>query len=166
MMVAMDRIFELSATHGVQDVVIGMPHRGRLNLLCDLLEYPYPALFHKMKGHSELPPDAVGSGDVISHLFNNPTLSYGDKNVHVSLFPNPSHLEAVNPVVMGKARAKQTDRLATSDSTCNLGDKVMCVQIHGDAVRTFTDFIHKYTHFYDYLGIFWTRYCYGILWHV
>lgn len=135
MMVAMDRIFELSALHDVQDVVIGMPHRGRLNLLCDLLEYPYPALFHKMKGHSELPPGTLGSGDVISHLFNSPTLTYADnKKVHVSLFPNPSHLEAVNPVVMGKARAKQTDRLASYDSSCQLGDKVMCVQIHGDAV--------------------------------
>ncbi|KAI9478279.1 MAG: oxoglutarate dehydrogenase, E1 component [Benjaminiella poitrasii] len=135
MMVAMDRIFDLSAHQGIQDIIIGMPHRGRLNLLCDLLQYPYYALFHKMNGRSELPQDVFGSGDVISHLVNNPDVIYGDKQVHVSLLANPSHLEAVNPVAMGKARAKQADLLAslTSDTSCNLGDRVMCVQIHGDA---------------------------------
>jgi probable 2-oxoglutarate dehydrogenase E1 component DHKTD1 len=134
MMVALDRLFELSALNGVQDVIIGMPHRGRLNLLCDLLNYPHAALFHKMKGFSELPEGTFASGDVISHLTNNPDLEYHGKKVHVSLLHNPSHLEAINPVAMGKARAKQTDRLATADSSCNLGDRVMCIQIHGDAV--------------------------------
>lgn len=134
MMVALDRLFQLSAETGVSDVVIGMPHRGRLNLLCDLLEYPYAGLFHKMKGNSELPNDTFASGDVISHLVNNPDLDYGGKKVHVSLLSNPSHLEAINPVAMGKARAKQTGLLASSEDTCNLGDRVMCVQIHGDAV--------------------------------
>jgi probable 2-oxoglutarate dehydrogenase E1 component DHKTD1 len=62
-------------------------------------------------------------------------LKYNDKNVHVSLLSNPSHLEAINPVVMGKARAKQTDLLASAETSCNLGDKVMCIQIHGDAVK-------------------------------
>ncbi|KAI8331977.1 oxoglutarate dehydrogenase, E1 component [Choanephora cucurbitarum] len=134
MMVALDRLFELSAQQGIQDVVIGMPHRGRLNLLCDLLEYPHAALFHKMKGHPEVPADTFASGDVISHLTNNPTLDYNGKPVHVSLLPNPSHLEAINPVAMGKARAKQTGLLSSqSDTDCNLGDRVMCVQIHGDA---------------------------------
>ncbi|CAO3643394.1 unnamed protein product [Mucor fragilis] len=133
MMVALDRLFELSARNNIQDIVIGMPHRGRLNLLCDMLQYPYAALFHKMKGHSELPEGTFGSGDVISHLVNNPDLTYGGKKVHVSLLANPSHLEAINPVAMGKARAKQTGLLASSDDTCNLGDRVMCVQIHGDA---------------------------------
>ncbi|PHZ07394.1 2-oxoglutarate dehydrogenase, E1 component [Rhizopus microsporus ATCC 52813] len=136
MMVALDRLFELSALNGVQDVIIGMPHRGRLNLLCDLLNYPHAALFHKMKGFSELPEGTFASGDVISHLTNNPDLEYHGKKVHVSLLHNPSHLEAINPVAMGKARAKQTDRLATADSSCNLGDRVMCIQIHGDAAFT------------------------------
>ncbi|KAI8064307.1 oxoglutarate dehydrogenase, E1 component [Gilbertella persicaria] len=133
MMVALDRIFELSATNGIQDIVIGMPHRGRLNLLCDLLEFPYAALFHKMKGYPEVPEGTFASGDVISHLTNNPTLHYHGKPVHVSLLPNPSHLEAINPVAMGKARAKQTGLLSKSDDSCSLGDRVMCVQIHGDA---------------------------------
>ncbi|KAG0948157.1 hypothetical protein G6F57_001855 [Rhizopus arrhizus] len=136
MMVALDRLFELSAVNGVQDIVIGMPHRGRLNLLCDLLEYPYAALFHKMKGRSELPEGTFASGDVISHLTNNPNLDYHGKKVHVSLLHNPSHLEAINPVAMGKARAKQTELLASAESSCNLGDRVMCIQIHGDAAFT------------------------------
>lgn len=133
MMVALDRLFELSAKDGIKDVIIGMPHRGRLNLLCDLLKFPYAALFHKMKGHSELPAGTFASGDVISHLVNNPDLTYDGKQVHVSLLSNPSHLEAINPVAMGKARAKQTELLASSADNCNLGDRVMCVQIHGDA---------------------------------
>ncbi|KAI9028944.1 oxoglutarate dehydrogenase, E1 component [Phycomyces nitens] len=133
MMVALDRLFSLSAKAGVEDVVVGMPHRGRLNLLCDLLEYPQAALFSKMKGNTELPKDTFGSGDVISHLINNPDLMYDGKPLHVSLLHNPSHLEAINPVAMGKARAKQTDLLSKADDSCNLGDRVMCVQIHGDA---------------------------------
>ncbi|KAI7865022.1 oxoglutarate dehydrogenase, E1 component [Spinellus fusiger] len=133
MMVALDRLFELSAKEGVQDIVVGMPHRGRLNLLCDLLEYPHAALFSKMKGKSELPEGTFGSGDVISHLTNNPDLTYDGHSVNVSLLHNPSHLEAVNPVAMGKARAKQTDLLVSAGDNCHLGDRVMCVQIHGDA---------------------------------
>ncbi|RCH87371.1 hypothetical protein CU098_006203, partial [Rhizopus stolonifer] len=135
MMVALDRLFELSATNGIQDIVIGMPHRGRLNLLCDLLQYPPAALFHKMKGLSEL-PDSFASGDVISHLTNNPNLDYHGKKVHVSLLHNPSHLEAIDPVAMGKARAKQTELLRSAEASCNLGDRVMCIQIHGDAAFT------------------------------
>ncbi|KAI9261175.1 oxoglutarate dehydrogenase, E1 component [Sporodiniella umbellata] len=133
MTVALDRLFQLSANNGIQDIVIGMPHRGRLNLLCDLLQLPHAAFFHKMKGLSELPEDTFASGDVLSHLTSNPTLDYQGNKVHVSLLHNPSHLEAINPVVMGKARAKQTDLLGASDSSCNLGDRVMCIQIHGDA---------------------------------
>ncbi|KAI9320536.1 oxoglutarate dehydrogenase, E1 component [Dichotomocladium elegans] len=136
MMVAMDRLFELSAKAGVNDVIIGMPHRGRLNLLCDLLEYPYAALFSKIKGNSELPDNTVHSGDVISHLINNPDLKYNDHSVHVSLLSNPSHLEAINPVVMGKARAKQAELMRSADPDCSLGDRVLAVQIHGDSAFT------------------------------
>ncbi|KAF7732562.1 hypothetical protein EC973_003309 [Apophysomyces ossiformis] len=128
MMVALDQ--------GLQDIVLGMPHRGRLNLLCDLLQYPHAALFSKMKGKSELPAGTFASGDVISHLISNPNLNYGGHNLHVSLLPNPSHLEAVNPVTMGKARAKQTELLSSADPSCSLGDRVMSVQIHGDAAFT------------------------------
>ena len=67
-------------------------------------------------------------------IVNNPTLKYDGQSVNVSLLSNPSHLEAINPVAMGKARAKQTELMKSADPDCNLGDRVMCVQIHGDAV--------------------------------
>ncbi|CAO3646284.1 unnamed protein product [Cunninghamella echinulata] len=136
MMVALDRLFGVSAKAGVSDIIVGMPHRGRLNFLCDLLEYPHAALFHKMKGNSELPEGTFHSGDVISHLVNNPDLNYNGHPLHVSLLSNPSHLEAINPVAMGKARAKQTELMSRFDDSCSLGDRVMCVQIHGDAAFT------------------------------
>jgi probable 2-oxoglutarate dehydrogenase E1 component DHKTD1 len=72
-----------------------MPHRGRLNLLTDLLEYSPTALFHKVKGNSEFPPDVPGCGDVLSHLATSVNLKYDDASqpIHVSLLHNPSHLE-------------------------------------------------------------------------
>ncbi|KAJ2964596.1 hypothetical protein NQZ79_g439 [Umbelopsis isabellina] len=136
MMVALDRLFEISAKAGLKNVVVGMPHRGRLNLLTDLLQYPPQALFHKLKGNSELPLGTAGSGDVLSHIANSPTLDYEGKKVNVSLLHNPSHLEAVNPVVMGKARAKQMNLMDGEDQACALGDRVLGVQLHGDAAFT------------------------------
>ncbi|KAI8577536.1 hypothetical protein K450DRAFT_282476 [Umbelopsis ramanniana AG] len=136
MMVALDRLFEISAKAGLKNIVVGMPHRGRLNLLTDLLQYPPQALFHKLKGNSELPANTVGSGDVLSHLANSPTLDYQGKQVQVSLLHNPSHLEAVNPVVMGKSRAKQMNLMDMEDKSCALGDRVLGVQLHGDAAFT------------------------------
>ncbi|RUS14431.1 thiamine diphosphate-binding protein, partial [Endogone sp. FLAS-F59071] len=133
MMTALDRLFHVSSHAGVRDVVLGMPHRGRLNLLTDLLQYPSAALFHKVKGNSEFPLDVLGSGDVLSHIATTPTLDYGAAHkLKVSLLQNPSHLEAVNPVAMGKARAKQMEMMKT-EKECELGDRVMCVQLHGDA---------------------------------
>ncbi|RUS30552.1 thiamine diphosphate-binding protein [Jimgerdemannia flammicorona] len=161
MMTALDRLFNMASHAGVRDVVLGMPHRGRLNLLTDLLQYPLAALFHKIKGNSEFPPDVIGAGDVLSHIgisqgdvsgrserteftipisisyaANTPTLDYGAAHgLKVSLLQNPSHLEAVNPVTMGKARAKQMEMMKT-EKECELGDRVMCVQLHGDAAFT------------------------------
>jgi probable 2-oxoglutarate dehydrogenase E1 component DHKTD1 len=139
-----DRLtYTLSFVHvaGLKNIVVGMPHRGRLNLLTDLLQYPPQALFHKLKGNSELPPNTVGSGDVLSHLANSPTLDYQGKQVQVSLLHNPSHLEAVNPVVMGKSRAKQMNLMDMEDKSCALGDRVLGVQLHGDAVSR--NFLHS-----------------------
>ncbi|KAJ7627899.1 hypothetical protein B0H17DRAFT_1218421 [Mycena rosella] len=92
-----------------------MPHRGRLNLLTDLLQYPATALFHKIKGGTEIPEDLGAEGDVISHLVASPVLKYDGaaSPIQVSLLPNPSHLEAVNPVALGKTRAKQHSLLKT-----------------------------------------------------
>ncbi|KAJ3093151.1 putative 2-oxoglutarate dehydrogenase E1 component DHKTD1, mitochondrial [Quaeritorhiza haematococci] len=115
-----------------------MPHRGRLNLLTDILRFNAAALFHKVKGNAEFPDNVPGIGDVLSHLANSVDLDYGGKKpLHVSMLHNPSHLEAVNPVAMGKARARQMYLYEEGTETdCYLGDRVMCVQLHGDAAFT------------------------------
>ncbi|KAJ7781815.1 thiamine diphosphate-binding protein [Mycena maculata] len=135
MLPALDSLFSAAAHAGVSSIILGMPHRGRLNLLTDLLRYSPTALFHKIRGGAEIPEDLGAEGDVLSHLVASPVLKYdGALNpIQVSLLPNPSHLEAVNPVALGKTRAKQYSLLKTSPEDCNLGDKVMCVQLHGDA---------------------------------
>ncbi|KAF7299554.1 2-oxoglutarate dehydrogenase E1 component mitochondrial [Mycena chlorophos] len=140
MLPALDSLFSAAARAGLSSIIIGMPHRGRLNLLTDLLQYSPTALFHKIKGGAEIPEDLGAEGDVLSHLAASPSLHYdgASGSIQVSLLPNPSHLEAVNPVAMGKTRAKQYALLKTSPDDCNLGDKarVMCVQLHGDASFT------------------------------
>ncbi|KAJ7134754.1 dehydrogenase E1 and transketolase domain-containing protein 1 [Mycena epipterygia] len=135
MLPALDSLFSAAAQAGVSTIILGMPHRGRLNLLTDLLKYPATSLFHKIKGGAEIPEDLGAEGDVLSHLVASPILEYDGaaSPIQVSLLPNPSHLEAVNPVALGKTRAKQYSLLKTSPEDCNLGDKVMCVQLHGDA---------------------------------
>ncbi|KAF7298919.1 2-oxoglutarate dehydrogenase E1 component mitochondrial [Mycena indigotica] len=135
MLPALDSLFSVAAQAGLSSIIIGMPHRGRLNFLTDLLQYSATALFHKIKGGAEVPEDLGAEGDVLSHLAASPNLQYdGALNpIQVSLLPNPSHLEAINPVAMGKTRAKQYSLLKTSPDDCSLGDKVMCVQLHGDA---------------------------------
>ncbi|KAH8110036.1 dehydrogenase E1 and transketolase domain-containing protein 1 [Phellopilus nigrolimitatus] len=138
MLPALDMLFSVASAAGIEHVVLAMPHRGRLNLLTDLLQLSPAALFHKVKGESEVPEELGYSGDVISHLVANPTLYYGKpaRSLKVSLLPNPSHLEAVDPVALGKTRAKQFALIKEADPDCNLGDKVMCVQLHGDASFT------------------------------
>ncbi|KAF8156045.1 thiamine diphosphate-binding protein [Crassisporium funariophilum] len=138
MLPALDSLFSAASQAGVQHIILAMPHRGRLNLLTDILQYSPAGLFHKIKGGSEVPEELGVEGDVLSHLVASPTLSYeGAPNpIKVSLLPNPSHLEAVNPVAMGKTRAKQYALLKTSPADCKLGDRAMCVQLHGDASFT------------------------------
>ncbi|CUA77588.1 dehydrogenase E1 and transketolase domain containing 1 [Rhizoctonia solani] len=138
MLSAMESIFHSASQNGVSNVVLCMPHRGRLSLLTDLLGYSPAAMFHKIRGGSEVPGNLGATGDVISHLVACPTLEYPDGTtpVHVTMLQNPSHLEAVNPVAMGKARAKQYSLIKESGNDCMLGDKVMCVQLHGDAAFT------------------------------
>eukprot|EP00123_Amoebidium_parasiticum_P013663 comp22085_c2_seq1/m.32201 comp22085_c2_seq1/g.32201 ORF comp22085_c2_seq1/g.32201 comp22085_c2_seq1/m.32201 type:complete len:932 (-) comp22085_c2_seq1:38-2833(-) len=137
--VAVDTILKAANNCGVEELVVSMAHRGRLNVVTDILKYDPAALFSKISGKSELPPGAVGSGDVISHVFTSVDLQYGACGpMHVALTPNPSHLEASNPVAVGKTRAKQLHLLNTKYSNdkevaCSLGDKAMCLQIHGDA---------------------------------
>ncbi|KAF8066054.1 Transketolase, pyrimidine binding domain-containing protein [Lyophyllum atratum] len=137
MIPALDSLFSSASNGGIQHIILGMPHRGRLNLLTDLLQYSPTALFNKIKGGFEIPEELGAEGDVLSHLVASPTLNYGTANpLKVSLLPNPSHLEAVNPVALGKTRAKQYSLLKTFPEDCELGDRVMCVQLHGNASFT------------------------------
>ena len=124
---AMEQIIKRGGNLGVRDIVIGMPHRGRLSVLANVMQKPYRAIFNEFQGGSSKPEDVDGSGDVKYHLGASSDREFDGNTVHLSLTANPSHLEAVNPVVIGKVRAKQDQ----------LGDKnritVMPILLHGDA---------------------------------
>ncbi|MCU9836611.1 2-oxoglutarate dehydrogenase E1 component [Ruegeria sp. WL0004] len=124
---AMEQIIKRGGALGVREIVIGMPHRGRLNILANVMGKPYRAIFNEFQGGSFKPEDVDGSGDVKYHLGASSDRAFDGNTVHLSLTANPSHLEAVNPVVLGKARAKQ-DQFGDKDRT-----SVMPVLLHGDA---------------------------------
>uniref|UniRef100_A0AAY4BQT1 2-oxoadipate dehydrogenase complex component E1 n=1 Tax=Denticeps clupeoides TaxID=299321 RepID=A0AAY4BQT1_9TELE len=130
-------LFRLASYSGVTDVIVGMPHRGRLNLLTGLLRFPPELMFRKMRGLSEFPEDSPAIGDVLSHLTSSVDLDFGaGRPLHVTMLPNPSHLEAINPVAMGKTRGRQQverDGDYSTEGSARPGDKVLCVQVHGDA---------------------------------
>ncbi|XP_048013795.1 probable 2-oxoglutarate dehydrogenase E1 component DHKTD1, mitochondrial [Megalobrama amblycephala] len=130
-------LFRSAAYSGVTDVVMGMPHRGRLNLLTGLLQFPPELMFRKMRGLSEFPENSPSIGDVLSHLTSTVELDFGAGHpLHVTMLPNPSHLEAINPVTQGKTRGRQQvkqDGDYSTDSHSQPGDKVICLQVHGDA---------------------------------
>ena len=128
---AMEQIIKRGGALGVQDIVIGMPHRGRLNVLAAVMAKPYRAIFHEFQGGSSLPSDIEGSGDVKYHLGASSDRGFDDNEVHLSLTANPSHLEIVNPVVLGKARAKQAFTLR-QNPTFGRGH-VLPLLMHGDA---------------------------------
>jgi 2-oxoglutarate dehydrogenase E1 component len=131
MVPALEQIIKRGGALGVQDIVIGMPHRGRLNVLAAVMGKPYHAIFHEFQGGSSLPSDIEGSGDVKYHLGASSDRAFDNNNVHLSLTANPSHLEIVNPVVIGKARAKQAF-LLRDDPAAGRGH-VMPLLLHGDA---------------------------------
>ncbi len=124
---AMDALVARAAELGVREISLGMAHRGRLNVLANFMGKPFQAIFSEFQGSSAHPQDVQGSGDVKYHLGTSTDRDFGGHTVHLSLSANPSHLEASDPVVLGKARAKQTQ----------LGDverrQVMAVLLHGDA---------------------------------
>ncbi|MFC4671132.1 2-oxoglutarate dehydrogenase E1 component [Seohaeicola nanhaiensis] len=124
---AMEQIIKRGGALGVQEIIIGMPHRGRLSVLANVMQKPYRAIFNEFQGGSSKPEDVDGSGDVKYHLGASSDREFDGNKVHLSLTANPSHLEAVNPVVLGKARAKQ-DQLNDSDRT-----RVLPILLHGDA---------------------------------
>ncbi len=124
---AMEQIIKRGGNLGVDDIVIGMPHRGRLSVLANVMEKPLRAIFNEFQGGSYKPEEVEGSGDVKYHLGASSDREFDGKKVHLSLTANPSHLEAVNPVVLGKVRAKQYQK----------GDderiRVLPILLHGDA---------------------------------
>ncbi|MGR3539920.1 MAG: 2-oxoglutarate dehydrogenase E1 component [Hasllibacter sp.] len=124
---AMEQIIKRGGALGIEEIVIGMPHRGRLNVLANVMGKPYRAIFNEFQGGSFKPEDVDGSGDVKYHLGASSDREFDGNTVHLSLTANPSHLEAVNPVVLGKARAKQ-DQLGDEDRT-----RVLPLLLHGDA---------------------------------
>ena len=124
---ALDAIINTAANNNVEEVVIGMAHRGRLNVLANIMGKTYQQIFSEFEG-SSLPDTTMGSGDVKYHLgFGSDVETEGGKKVHLKLSPNPSHLEAVDPLVIGFARSK-ADILYNSDY-----DKILPILIHGDA---------------------------------
>ena len=133
---ALEQIIKRGGALGVVEVVVGMAHRGRLNVLANVLGKPHRAIFHEFKGGSASPDEVEGSGDVKYHLGASADREFNGNRVHLSLTANPSHLEIVDPVVLGKARAKQ-DKLAEQPR----GDVVPLAQrarvlpllLHGDA---------------------------------
>ncbi|SFP99185.1 2-oxoglutarate dehydrogenase E1 component [Roseivivax halotolerans] len=124
---AMEQIIKRGGALGLEEIVIGMPHRGRLSVLANVMGKPYRAIFNEFQGGSFKPEDVDGSGDVKYHLGASSDREFDGNTVHLSLTANPSHLEAVNPVVLGKVRAKQ-DQLKDSSRT-----KVLPILLHGDA---------------------------------
>ena len=104
---ALEQIIKRGGNLGVREIVLGMAHRGRLNVLAQVMGKPHRAIFHEFKGGSSSPDDVEGSGDVKYHLGASSDREFDGNRVHLSLTANPSHLEIVDPVVLGKARAKQ-----------------------------------------------------------
>ncbi len=124
----LEAILETASANGVEEIVIGMPHRGRMNVLTNIMGKPYSELLSIFNGNLDFPESVNSSGDVKYHLgASHDRAMQGGKNLHLSLTANPSHLEAVNPVVCGKVRAKQ-DQYQDDDRS-----KVMALTLHGDA---------------------------------
>ncbi len=142
MIPALEAVIKYGGAQGVKEIVYGMAHRGRLNVLANVMAKPYRVIFHEFSGGSSNPEDVGGSGDVKYHLGTSTDREFDGIKVHMSLVPNPSHLETVNPVVLGKVRAAQVLRDDIGDETGDgiPGDvargkhqQVLPVLIHGDA---------------------------------
>ena len=124
---ALESVIKYGGQYGVEEIDVGMAHRGRLNVLSNVMGKPYRAIFNEFAGGATNPADVGGSGDVKYHLGTSSDREFDGNKVHLSLLPNPSHLEAVDPVVLGKARAIMTLK---GDKH---GKKVLPVLLHGDA---------------------------------
>ncbi|XP_032684667.1 probable 2-oxoglutarate dehydrogenase E1 component DHKTD1 homolog, mitochondrial [Odontomachus brunneus] len=139
MMAFFHEFFKLCASDDLEHIILCSPHRGRLNLLTGLLKFPPEKLFRKIRGFSEFPDAAKCTGDVISHLISSTDLDVDGKNIHFTMLRNPSHLEIVNPVSMGKTRGvMQTigEGAYGQDENARWSDKTINIQVHGDAAYT------------------------------
>ena len=125
---AIEQILKRGSQLGMKEVVIAMAHRGRLNLLYNILNKPFRAIISEFLGNQANPEEAGGSGDVKYHMGASADREFDGNNVHLSLQPNPSHLEVVAPVVIGRVRAKQNQHNDTNDRLSVLG-----IVLHGDA---------------------------------
>ena len=133
---ALEQIIKRGGNMGLEEIVFGMAHRGRLNVLSQVMGKPHRAIFHEFKGGSYAPDEVEGSGDVKYHLGASSDREFDGNKVHLSLTANPSHLEIVDPVVMGKARAKQDLGAKTWEGDIiplSERSKVMPLLLHGDA---------------------------------
>jgi 2-oxoglutarate dehydrogenase E1 component len=126
---ALEQIIKRGGNLGVKEIVLGMPHRGRLNVLTQVMGKPHRALFHEFKGGSANPDAVEGSGDVKYHLGASSDREFDGNRIHLSLTANPSHLEIVDPVVLGKVRAKQDQHGDPPDMRIS----VLPMLMHGDA---------------------------------
>ena len=126
---ALEQIIKRGGNLGVKEIVFGMPHRGRLNVLTQVMGKPHRALFHEFKGGSANPDAVEGSGDVKYHLGASSDREFDNNKIHLSLTANPSHLEIVDPVVLGKVRAKQDQHGDPPDQRIS----VLPILMHGDA---------------------------------
>ncbi|MCB1495601.1 MAG: 2-oxoglutarate dehydrogenase E1 component [Bauldia sp.] len=133
---ALEQIIKRGGQLGLSEIVLGMAHRGRLNVLSQVMAKPHRAIFHEFKGGSSSPDDVEGSGDVKYHLGASSDREFDGNKVHLSLTANPSHLEIVDPVVLGKARAKQdqhADEPRGDIVPLDQRARVLPLLIHGDA---------------------------------
>ena len=124
---AIEQIAKRGSQLGLEEIVIGMAHRGRLNVLNNILQKPFRAIISEFMGNPSNPEETGGSGDVKYHMGSSSDREFDGVNVHFTLNANPSHLEVVNPVVIGRVRAKQNQR------NDKLRNKVLGLLIHGDA---------------------------------
>jgi len=129
MIPALEQIIKRGGALGVKEIVVGMAHRGRLNVLAQVMAKPHRAIFHEFKGGSWTPDEVEGSGDVKYHLGASSDREFDGHRVHLSLTANPSHLEIVDPVVLGKVRAKQDQHGDPPERRVS----VLPLLIHGDA---------------------------------
>jgi 2-oxoglutarate dehydrogenase E1 component len=133
---ALEQIIKRGGQLGLREIVLGMAHRGRLNVLAQVMGKPHRVIFHEFKGGSASPDEVEGSGDVKYHLGASSDREFDGNRVHLSLTANPSHLEIVNPVVLGKARAKQdqnADDPLVDMVPLDQRARILPLLIHGDA---------------------------------